>query len=189
VSDKRLSLLGHRECTSARCHRRATHLASAGTTSELPDAYCFDCLRVLTDEAVKLRPSGRIRSLLWRAWDETRAHHHTVASFVLAGLTLQAGLGGWRPWLILALLASSAVADLVAMHRMTYRLWPLSIPPLAMALAVPALLGQHWVSMLALTLAVFHAALLALVWHHSFHARYDPGPPRPGSSRPGPPHT
>ena len=39
--------------------------------------------------------------------------------------------------------------DMVAMHRMTYRLWPLSIPPLLMALTVPGLLGQHWVSIVA----------------------------------------
>ena len=72
---------------------------------------------------------------------------------------------------------------MVAMHRMTYRLWPLSIPPLLMALTVPGLLGQHWVSIVAVTLALFHAFLLASVWHASFTARYDPGPPRPGEER------
>ena len=175
-------MLTDRECASAGCHRQATHLAASGTANELPEAYCFDCLRVLTDSSIRLRAGGRIRSLLWRGWDETRAHHHAAAAFALAGLTLQTGIDGWRPWLILALLGVSAVADMVAMHRMTYRLWPLSIPPLLMALAVPGLLGQHWVSIVAVTLALFHALLLASVWHASFTARYDPGPPRPGGS-------
>jgi len=184
MDENRKGLLTDRECASAACHRHASYLAASGTANELPEAYCFDCLKMLTDNSVKLRPGGPITSMLWRLWDETRAHHHATACFMLAGITVQIGTVGWRSWMILTLLAAAAVADIVAMHRMTYRVWPLSVPPLLLALAVPALLGNHWVSMVALVLGLFHATLLILAWRRSFAEEYNPGPPRPGQRGP-----
>lgn len=169
-------------CSSAACRRDPTHLAAGDTGDGLPELFCTEHLRVLTDDSVGLRPAG-IRAVLWRVWDEGRAHHHTASCFLLSGLGLQTGLGGWGSWAVLGLLACSVVADAVAMRRWTYRLWPLSVAPLVLAVATVAMLGASTVSTLAVVVAILHACLLALAWQRSFAARFDPGPPRPGSDR------
>lgn len=169
------------QCSSAACTRRGTHLAVGDTGDGLPEPFCVEHLRVLTDDSVELRPGG-FRALLWRVWDETRAHHHVATCFLLSGLVLQTGLDGWKAWMVLTLLATAAVVDVVAMHRWSYRLWVLSIVPLVLSVAVVAMVGASVISTVAVFAALLHACLLANAWHDRFADQYDPGPDRPGSS-------
>ena len=69
-----------------------------------------------------------------------RAHHHAVASFLIAGLGLISGVQGVGAWVLLVAFTVSVVADVVALRQRTWQLWPLCLAPMLIGMVVAAAL-------------------------------------------------
>lgn len=162
----------HFTCNSAGCHRAGEFLAVDEHTDGIPEPLCRGHLRMLS-EPVELRPGGVIRGGLWRLFDEARAHHHAVAAFLVTGLVVFGGAQGQVAWFLIGLLAVSVIADVYAMRRMIYDLWPLSVAPLLLGLIGAGYSGLPAATSAGILTACLHASLLALAACRWYVGRYD----------------